>query len=87
MTDVKINVQVEGDQTLEVVVSSKTADAVWIVLGEGLHNVKCKLTPTRNGLAYAGSIMGREIIYNRSVAQVKEDIAREEQKSFQFRTR
>ena len=87
MTDAKIKVQVEGDQILEVVVSDKKADAIWIVLGEGVHNVKCKLTPTRNSLAYVGSIMGREIIYNRSVAQVKEDIAREEHESFQFRTR
>ena len=87
MTDAKIKVQVEGDQILEVVVSNKTVDAIWIVLGEGVHNVKCKLTPTRNSLAYAGSIMGREIIYHRSVAELKEDIAREEHESFQSRTR
>ena len=31
-------------------------------------------TPTRNGLAYAGSIMGREIIYERSRDQVQADI-------------
>ena len=87
MTDAKIKVQVEGNQILEVVVSDKTVDAIWIVLGEGVHNVKCKLTPTRNSLAYAGSVMGREIIYHRSVAKVKEDIAREEHQSVQFRTR
>ncbi|MEN8687621.1 MAG: hypothetical protein AB1Z51_04655 [Desulfuromonadales bacterium] len=87
MTDAKIKVQVEGNQILEVVVSDKTVDAIWIVLGEGVHNVKCKLTPTRNSLAYAGSVMGREIIYHRSVAKVKEDIARKEHESVQFRTR
>jgi hypothetical protein len=87
MTDAKIKVQVEGSQILEVVVSDKTVDAIWIVLGEGVHNVKCKLTPTRNSLAYAGSVMGREIIYHRSVAKVKEDIARKEHESVQFRTR
>ena len=86
MTDAKIKVQVEGNQILEVVVSDKTVDAIWIVLGEGVHNVKCKLTPTRNSLAYAGSVMGREIIYHRSVAKVKEDIARKEHESEQFRT-
>jgi DUF2075 family protein len=32
------------------------------------------LTPTRNGLAYAGSVMGREIVYERSRAQVQADI-------------
>jgi len=87
MTEAKIKVQVEGDKTLEVVVADQTVEAIWIILGEGVHNVKCKLTPTRNNLAYAGSIMGREIIYPRTVAEVKADIAREEHDSFQFRTR
>lgn len=87
MADAKIKVQVEGNQVLEVVVSDKKVDGIWIVLGEGVHNVKCKLTPTRNRLAYAGSIMGREIIYKRSVEEVKGDIAREEHESYQFRTR
>jgi hypothetical protein len=46
------------------------------VLGEGVHNVKCTLTPTRNGRAYAGKIMGREIVYERSREQVQADIDR-----------
>lgn len=79
MADEKIRVRTEAGQDLEVVVSGKTADAIWVVLGEGIHNVKCKLTPTRNGLAYAGSVMGREIIYARSVRQVQADIALEKQ--------
>jgi hypothetical protein len=45
-----------------------------VVIGEGMHNLKCVLTPTRNGLAYAGSIMGREIVYERSREKVKSDI-------------
>jgi hypothetical protein len=87
MDDKKIKVQVESGQVLEVVVSSKERDAIWIVLGEGIHNAKCKLTPTRNRLAYAGSVLGREIIYERSVEEVVADIAQEEHDSFQFRTR
>ena len=87
MNDTKIKVRAETGQVLEVGVSSKKADAIWIVLGEGIHNVKCKLTPTRNGLAYAGSVLGREVIYERSVEQVRADIAQEEHDSFQFRTR
>jgi DUF2075 family protein len=47
-----------------------------VVIGEGIHNVKCTLTPTRNGLAYAGSVMGREIVYERGREQVKADIDR-----------
>lgn len=87
MNDKKITVIVEGEQTLEVGVSSKKIDAIWIILGEGINNAKCKLTPTRNGLAFAGSVLGREIIYERTVEQVKADIAQEEHDSYQFRTR
>jgi hypothetical protein len=63
-------------QTLEVVVFSKRADAIEVVLGEGIHSVRCLLTPTRNGLAYAGNAMGREIVYERSRAQVSADLER-----------
>ena len=59
MDNEKIKVQVESDQVLEVIVSSKKTEAIWIVLGEGIHNAKCKLTPTRNRRAYAGSVMVR----------------------------
>ena len=71
----KIKVRVtETRQTLDVVVFSKRADVIEVVIGEGIHNVKCSLTPTRNGLAYAGSVMGREIVYERSREQVQADI-------------
>jgi hypothetical protein len=63
-------------QVVEVVVFSKRAQAIEVVLGEGVHNVKCTLTPTRNGMAYAGKIMGREIVYERSTEQVQGDIDR-----------
>jgi hypothetical protein len=73
----KITVRVtETRQTLEVVVFSKRADLIEVVIGEGVHNMKCALTPTRNGLAYAGSVMGREIVYERSREQVQADIDR-----------
>lgn len=87
MDNEKIKVKAESGQTLEVVVSRKTTDAIWIVLGEGIHNAKCKLTPTRNGLAFAGSVLGREIIYERSVKDVQADIDRENHDSFQYKTR
>jgi len=73
----KIKVRVtETKQTMDVVVFNKRADRIEVVLGEGVHSVKCELTPTRNGLAYAGSVMGREIVYERSREQVAADIAR-----------
>ena len=75
MNNEKITVRLtETGKTLEVVVYSKRAEAIEVVIGEGMHNMKCVLTPTRNGLAYAGSIMGREIVYERSRNKVKADI-------------
>jgi hypothetical protein len=75
MTDEKITVRnTESGKTMEVVVYSKRAEAIEVVIGEGMHNMKCVLTPTRNGMAYAGSIMGREIVYERSRDKVKADL-------------
>ena len=74
MNTEKIKVKTETGQTLEVVVLSKRADRIQVVLGEGIHNVKCELVPTRNGLAYAGTVMGRELVYERSRAQVQADL-------------
>ena len=71
----RIKVRVtETGQTLEVVVYSKRADRIEVVLGEGIHNVKCELTPTRMGLSYAGCVRGRELVYERSREQVQTDI-------------
>ena len=75
MNDEKIRVRVtETGQTMDVVVLSKRADRIDVVLGEGVHSVRCALTPTRTGLAYAGSVMGREIVYERGREQVQSDI-------------
>jgi hypothetical protein len=75
MNDEKIRVRVtETGQTIDVVVLSKRADRIEVVLGEGVHSVRCALTPTRTGLAYAGSVMGREIVYERGREQVQSDI-------------
>ena len=76
MHDEKIKVRMENGQFLDVVVYDKRADCIQVVLGEGVHNVRCDLRPTRNGLAYAGSVMGREIVYERSREQVQADIDR-----------
>jgi hypothetical protein len=77
VTDEKIRVRVTSTgQTLDVVVFSKRPEVITVVLGEGVHSLRCSLTPTRNGLAYAGSAMGREIVYERSRADVKADLAR-----------
>ena len=77
MNNEKIKVRItESGQTLDVVVYNKRAEGIEVVLGEGVHSVKCTLTPTRTGLAYVGSVMGREIVYERSREQVQADIDR-----------
>lgn len=77
MSTEKITVRATASgQTLEVVVYSKRLDGITVVLGEGVHSVRCDLTPTRNGQAYAGSALGREIVYERSREDVKADLAR-----------
>ena len=55
MADERIKVKVTATgQTLDVVVFSKRLDGITVVLGEGVHNVRVDLTPTSNGIAYAG---------------------------------
>ena len=77
MNDEKIQVRITSSgQTIEVVVLNKRLDRIQIVLGEGVHNVRCDLVPTRNGSAYVGNAMGREIVYERSREEVKADLAR-----------
>jgi len=75
MNDEKIKVRItDTGKTMEVVVLNKKIEFIEVVLGEGIHSVKCTLSPTRNGMAYAGSAMGREIVYERSREQVKADL-------------
>ncbi len=78
MSERKITVRVtETDKTMEVVVFSQREDKIEVVLGEGVHSVKCELLPTANGFAYAGSVMGREVVYEKSRQQVREDVEQE----------
>jgi len=75
MQDEKITLRAtDSEQTIEVVVLQKSADKISVVVGSGVHSVKCELLPTANGLAYAGNVMGREIVYERSRQQVQADI-------------
>ena len=77
MTDETIKVRItESGQTIDVVVLSKRPHRIEVVLGQGIHNVRCELTPTRNRLAYAGTVKGREIVYERTPGQVQADIDR-----------
>jgi len=72
---IKVRVTSTG-QEIEVAVLNKRPESIEVVIGEGIHNVRCTLTPTRTGMAYAGSARGREIVYERSRAQVEAECRR-----------
>ena len=88
MNTEKIKVRItESGQTIDVVVLNKRASHIEVVIGEGVHNVKCELTPTRTGQAYVGNIRGREIVYERSRDQVQADIDKTNAMGQEFRRR
>lgn len=75
MSDETIQVRnTESGALMEVVVLRKRADRIDVVIGEGQHSVTCELKPTRTGAAYAGQIMGREIVYERSLDEVRAEV-------------
>ncbi|APG28468.1 hypothetical protein A7E78_11815 [Syntrophotalea acetylenivorans] len=77
MSNEKIKVRVtESDQVMSVQLIEKRPERIKVLLGEGDHSVRCELLPTPNGRAYAGTVMGREIVYERSRQEVEEDIAK-----------
>ena len=64
----------ESGQTMDVLVFDKRASQITVVIGEGVHSMKCNLTPTKNEQAYVGSVLGREIIYHCSREQVQSEL-------------
>ena len=88
MNDEKIKVRVTSTgQTMDVVVLNKRVESIEVVIGEGVHSVRCQLAPTRNGLAYAGKVAGRELVYERSRVEVQADIDRLNPREFTRRGR
>lgn len=88
MSPEKIEVLVtESGKTLEVEVLSKRVDRIRVVLGEGEHSLTCELTPTPNGSAYVGVVMGREIVYECGRKLVQADIDRDTARSRQTKHR
>jgi len=75
MNDEKIRVKVtESGQSMDVVVLQKRADRIQVVIGQGVHSVTCDLTPIRSKQAYAGTVKGREIVYEHSCDQVQAEL-------------
>lgn len=56
------------------VVLSMSPRSIRIVVGEGKHSMICTLTPNRMNTAFAGSIAGRELVYERSPDAVKREL-------------
>jgi hypothetical protein len=82
MQNDKIQLKTETGQTIEAVLLNKHADRIDVVIGE---TVRCSLTPTRNGLAYVGTVRGREVTYERSRAQVEAELAKQDPNRRRFR--
>jgi hypothetical protein len=78
----RIELKTEGGQTIDAVVLEKRADRIDLVIAE---SVRCSLRPTRNQLAYVGTIRGREVTYERSRADVEAEIARRDPHRRRFR--
>lgn len=64
----------ESGKSMDVVVFEKRASQITVIIGEGVHSMKCDLTPTKNEQAYVGSVMGREMVFHRSREEVQADI-------------
>lgn len=64
----------ESGKEMDVVVYSKRADQITVIIGEGVHSVQCDLMPTKYKNSYAGSVLGREMIYHRSVEDVQAEL-------------
>jgi len=82
MESEKIELKTETGQAIEAVVLSKHADRIDVVIAQSL---RCSLTPTRNQLAYVGTVRGRELTYPRSRAQVEAELAKRDQNRRRFR--
>ena len=74
-TDQKIEVTVtETGRKMDLVVLDYSAKRIRVVIGEGINNVPMTLMPTKYGKSFSGTVMGRELIYMKSVEDVEEEI-------------
>jgi hypothetical protein len=64
----------ESGKSMDVVVFEKRASQITVIIGEGVHSMKCELSPTKNEQAYVGNVMGREMVFHRSREEVQADI-------------
>ncbi|HTO68964.1 MAG TPA: hypothetical protein VMR31_03815 [Myxococcota bacterium] len=82
MESEKIQLKTETGQLVEADVLSKHADRIDVVIAQ---SVRCSLVPTRNGLAYVGTVRGREVTYERTRKSVEAELAKRDQNRRRFR--
>jgi hypothetical protein len=82
MESEKIQLKTETGQVFEAVVLSKHLDRIEVVIAE---SIRCALTPTRNKLAYVGNVRGREVLYERSCADVQAELDKRDPRRRRFR--
>lgn len=68
-----IPLKTESGQTIEATLMRMHADRIDVLIGE---EFRLTLRPSRSGRAYVGSLQGRELVYERSVADVRAALAR-----------
>jgi hypothetical protein len=71
-----ISLRTRDGTEVDVLVLSKRPDRIHVIMGEGTHSVFCELKPTADARAYVGNANGREIVYERSRAEVEAEIAK-----------
>ena len=82
MENETIQLKTETGHVIEAVVLSKHADRIDVVIGE---TVRCSLTPSRNQLAYVGTVRGREVTYERSRPEVEAELKKRDPHRRRFR--
>ena len=76
MPSEKIALETESGQTVEVSLIRMHKDRIDVLIGE---EFRCSLRPSRNALAYVGTLQGRELVYRRSVADVEAELRKRDQ--------
>lgn len=64
----------DSGKSMDVIVLNKRVDKITVVIGEGVHSVQCELTPTRTAQAYVGSVLGREMVYQKSPDEIQAEL-------------
>ena len=68
-----ITLRTETGQDLEATLLQLYADRIEVLIG---GEFRCTLRPSRNQRAYVGTLRGRDVVYARSVVEVRAELAK-----------